>query len=350
MAKNKDTDLNELDDLLNGMQKKYGKESIRKPNEIEIVEVIPVGDISIDYALGVGGFPKGRIAEIYGLESSGKTTLALHAISEAQKMGLNTAFVDVEHALDPVYASNLGVDIDKMIISQPDNGEDALSIVNDLVASNKFGLVILDSVASLVTKAELEGEMGDSHMALNARLMSQAMRKLTAVISRSKCVVIFINQLRHKIGGYGNPEVTTGGNALKFYTSIRIEVRRGKINATKSEVDHNEIKSNDVTIKVVKNKVAPPFRKVEVPIVYGKGFDKIQSLVSMASSMNILTLKGSWYSYKDDNIGQGKEKTATYLVENPNVLQEIEQLTRDQLFPKLRKKIEETQIEETVKE
>jgi recombination protein RecA len=348
MAKEKEG----LDELIDSLQAKFGKGSFRRPNEIEVVDVIPVGDISIDYALGVGGFPRGRIIEIYGNPSAGKTTLTLHTIAEAQKQGLQTCFIDVEHALDPEYSANLGVDLSQLIISQPDNAEDALSIVHDLVESNRVGLIVLDSVASMVPKAELEGEMGQSHVALSARLMSQALRKLTAIISKTKCTVIFINQLRNKIGGYGNPEVTPGGEALKFYSSIRVEVRKGSINATKAEVDNNEVRSNDVTIKVVKNKVAPPFRKVIVPIVFGEGFDKIQSLISMSSHIGIIEKSGSWYSYKEKRLGQGKANVVTLLKDNPDLLKEIDSLTRKELFPKIdsKRSIVEEKVDEEVKD
>ena len=289
------------------------------------VEAIPTGALSLDIALGIGGVPRGRIIEIFGPESSGKTTLALHIIAEAQKMGGVAAFIDAEHALDPVYARKLGVDIDDLIVSQPDTGEQALEITESLIRSGALDVVVVDSVAALVPKAEIDGDMGDSHMGLQARLMSQALRKLAGAINKSKTVLIFINQLREKIGVmFGNPETTTGGRALKFYASVRMDIRR--IENIKQD---GEIKGNRVRVKVVKNKVAPPFREAEFDIVYGQGISKEGNILDMAVNLDIVEKAGSWFSYNGERIGQGRENVKKYLKENPEILDDIEGKVRD---------------------
>ena len=289
------------------------------------VEAIPTGALSLDIALGIGGVPRGRIIEIFGPESSGKTTLALHIVAEAQKMGGEAAFIDAEHALDPVYARKLGVDIDDLIVSQPDTGEQALEITESLIRSGALDVVVVDSVAALVPKAEIDGDMGDSHMGLQARLMSQALRKLAGAINKSKTVLIFINQLREKIGVmFGNPETTTGGRALKFYASVRMDIRR--IENIKQD---GEIKGNRVRVKVVKNKVAPPFREAEFDIVYGQGISKEGNILDMAVNLDIVEKAGSWFSYNGERIGQGRENVKKYLKENPEMLDEIEGKVRD---------------------
>ena len=289
------------------------------------IEAIPTGALSLDIALGIGGVPRGRIIEVYGPESSGKTTLALHIIAEAQKEGGEAAFIDAEHALDPVYAKKLGVDIDNLIVSQPDTGEQALEITESLIRSGALDVVVVDSVAALVPKAEIDGDMGDSHMGLQARLMSQALRKLAGAINKSKTVLIFINQLREKIGVmFGNPETTTGGRALKFYASVRMDIR--KIENIKQD---GEIRGNRVRVKVVKNKVAPPFREAEFDVVYGQGISKEGNILDMAVNLDIVEKAGSWFSYNGERIGQGRENVKKYLKENPEVLDEIETKVRD---------------------
>ncbi len=289
------------------------------------IEAIPTGALSLDIALGIGGVPRGRIIEVYGPESSGKTTLALHIIAEAQKEGGEAAFIDAEHALDPVYAKKLGVDIDNLIVSQPDTGEQALEITESLIRSGALDVVVVDSVAALVPKAEIDGDMGDSHMGLQARLMSQALRKLAGAINKSKTVLIFINQLREKIGVmFGNPETTTGGRALKFYASVRMDIR--KIENIKQD---GEIKGNRVRVKVVKNKVAPPFREAEFDVVYGQGISKEGNILDMAVNLDIVEKAGSWFSYNGERIGQGRENVKKYLKENPEILDEIEKKVRD---------------------
>ena len=289
------------------------------------VEAIPTGALSLDIALGIGGVPRGRIIEIYGPESSGKTTLALHVIAEAQKMGGEAAFIDAEHALDPVYARKLGVDIDNLIVSQPDTGEQALEITEALVRSGALDVIVVDSVAALVPKAEIDGDMGDSHMGLQARLMSQALRKLAGAINKSKTVLIFINQLREKIGVmFGNPETTTGGRALKFYASVRMDIRR--IENIKQD---GEVKGNRVRVKVIKNKVAPPFREAEFDIVYGQGISKEGNILDMAVNLDIVEKAGSWFSYNGERIGQGRENVKKYLKENPEMLEDIEEKVRE---------------------
>ncbi|MDR2247834.1 MAG: recombinase RecA [Treponema sp.] len=294
------------------------------------IEVIPSGSIMLDEALGIGGYPRGRIIEIYGPESSGKTTLALHAIAEAQKMGGIAAFVDAEHALDPIYAKNLGVNIDELWISQPDTGEQALEIAESLVRSGAVDVIVVDSVAALTPQAEINGDMGDAHMGLQARLMSQALRKLTAIMGKSRTILIFINQIRMKIGtSYGNPETTTGGNALKFYSSLRLEVRKVE---TIEKGDANAI-GNRVKVKVSKNKVAPPFRKVEMEIIFGKGVSAIGSILDAAVKYNLIDKKGAWYSYGEEKIGQGRDNVVAFLEGRPELIQEFEEKLRKIMFP-----------------
>lgn len=317
-----------LETALSQIEKAFGKGSIMKLGEQEAlqVEAISTGSLGLDMALGVGGVPKGRVVEIYGPESSGKTTLTLHIVAEAQKKGGTCAFIDAEHALDPVYARKLGVKVDELLISQPDTGEQALEIADTLVRSGAVDVIVIDSVAALVPKAELEGEMGDSHMGLQARLMSQALRKLTGSISRTNCTIIFINQIRQKIGVmFGNPETTTGGNALKFYASVRLDIRR--IGAIK---DKEEIVGNATRVKVVKNKVAPPFRVVEFEIMYGEGISKNGELIDLGVKAGIVEKAGSWFSYKDQRIGQGKENAKQFMKDNPKIADEIEATIRAQ--------------------
>lgn len=319
-----------LENALRQIEKDYGKGSIMKLGEAAAkmnIEVIPSGALALDIALGVGGVPRGRVIEIYGPESSGKTTVALHVIAEAQKMGGIAAFIDAEHALDPVYAKKLGVDIDNLLISQPDNGEQALEIAEALVRSGAIDIIVIDSVAALVPRAEIEGEMGDSHVGLHARLMSQALRKLTGIISKSRTTTIFINQIREKVGVmFGNPETTTGGRALKFYASIRLEVRKGE--AIKAG---NDVVGNRTKIKVVKNKVAPPFRQAEFDIMYGVGISREGSLVDIGTNMEIIAKSGTWYSYAGTRLGQGKENAKEYLKDNPQIASEIESKIRESL-------------------
>ena len=317
-----------LNNALAQIERQFGKGSIMKMGDFQermAYEVVPSGSIALDLALGVGGFPRGRVVEIYGPESSGKTTLALHAIAEAQKTGGTAAFIDVEHALDPTYAAALGVDLDNLLVSQPDTGEQALDIAEMLVRSNAVDVVVVDSVAALVTKAELEGDMGDAHVGLQARLMSQALRKLTACISRSKTVMIFINQLREKVGVmFGNPETTSGGRALKFYASIRLDVR--KLEQIKIGTD---VVGTRTRVKVVKNKVAPPFRQAEFDITYGRGISKMGSILDVALERNIVGKSGSWYTYGETRIGQGRENAKAFLEENLQLAEEITAKLRD---------------------
>lgn len=319
--------LKALDAAISQIEKQYGKGSVMKlgdtSNQMK-VETVPTGSISLDIALGQGGLPKGRIIEIYGPESSGKTTVALHAVAEVQKAGGIAGFIDAEHALDPVYAKNIGVDIDNLYISQPDNGEQAMEITETMVRSGAIDIVIVDSVAALVPKAEIDGEMGDSHVGLQARLMSQALRKLTAVISKSNCIVIFINQLREKIGVmFGNPETTTGGRALKFYASVRMDVRR--IEALKQQ---GEVVGNRTRIKVVKNKIAPPFKEAEFDIMFGQGISKEGDILDNAANLNIVNKSGAWYAYEGEKIGQGRENAKLFLKEHPEICAEIETKVR----------------------
>ena len=303
------------------IEKDFGKGSIMKLGEerIDNIEVIPSGSIALDHALGVGGYPRGRIVEIYGPESSGKTTLALHAVAEAQKQGGIAAFIDAEHAFDRFYAANLGVNVDDLLISQPDNGEQALDIADQLIRSAAVDIIVIDSVAALTPKAELEGDMGDNKVGLQARLMSQALRKLTATINKTKTTCIFINQLREKIGVmFGNPETTTGGNALKFYASVRLDIRKSS-----SIKDGDEVVGNEVKVKVVKNKVAPPFRRAEFEIMYGEGISRVGEVVDLGVDFGILEKSGSWYSYGGSKLGQGKDATKKILADNPELCEEI---------------------------
>ncbi|MCR4792339.1 MAG: recombinase RecA [Lachnospiraceae bacterium] len=317
-----------LEAALGQIEKQYGKGAVMRlgePGAQMKVETIPTGSISLDLALGQGGIPKGRIVEIYGPESSGKTTVTLHMIAEVQKRGGIAGFIDAEHALDPVYAKNIGVDIDNLYISQPDSGEQALEIAETMVRSGAIDIVVVDSVAALVPKAEIEGDMGDAHMGLQARLMSQALRKLTAVISKSNCVVIFINQLREKLGVmFGNPETTTGGRALKFYSSVRLDVRR-----IESIKQGGEVIGNRTRVKVVKNKVAPPFKEAEFDIMFGKGISMIGDILDVATNADIIVKSGAWFAYKGEKIGQGRENAKQYLEENPAVLAEIDKAVRE---------------------
>lgn len=314
------------------IDKQFGKGSIMRLGDAKDtleVEAIPSGSLLLDEALGVGGYPKGRIIEIYGPESSGKTTLALHAIAECQKAGGTAAFIDAEHALDPTYAKNLGVNIDDLWISQPDNGEQALEITESLVRSGAVDIVVIDSVAALTPQAEIEGDMGDSHMGVQARLMSQALRKLTGILAKSNCIIIFINQLRMKIGVmFGNPETTTGGNALKFYASVRMDVR--KIESIGKNQD--EIVGNRVRVKIVKNKVAPPFRKCELDIMFGKGISYVGSMLDAALKYELVEKSGSWFSYNGEKIGQGRDRTLEYFANNPAVTEELVQKLRTIMF------------------
>ncbi len=319
--------LKALDAAISQIEKQYGKGSVMKLGEganIQ-VETVPTGSISLDIALGQGGFPKGRIIEIYGPESSGKTTLALHAVAEVQKAGGIAGFIDAEHALDPKYAKAIGVDIDDLYISQPDNGEQALEITETMVRSGALDIIVVDSVAALVPKAEIDGDMGDSHVGLHARLMSQAMRKLTGIVSKTNCVVIFINQLREKVGVmFGNPETTTGGRALKFYASVRIDVRR--IEALKQ---NGEVIGNRTRAKIVKNKVAPPFREAEFDIMFGEGISREGDILDVATNLDIIQKSGAWYAYLGEKIGQGRENAKTFLKQNPDVCKEIADAIRE---------------------
>ena len=325
----KDDKLKALDAALSQIEKQYGKGAVMKlgdPTAQMNVETIPTGSLSLDIALGLGGIPKGRIIEIYGPESSGKTTVTLHMIAEVQKRGGIAGFIDAEHALDPVYAKNIGVDIDNLYISQPDNGEQALEITETMVRSGAIDIIVVDSVAALVPKAEIDGDMGDSHVGLQARLMSQALRKLTAVISKSNCTVIFINQLREKVGVmFGNPETTTGGRALKFYASVRLDVRR-----TETLKQGGEMVGNHVKVKVVKNKVAPPFKQAEFDIMFGTGISREGEILDLASECNVVNKSGAWYSYNGERIGQGRENVKIFLKDHPEICEEIEKQVRIQ--------------------
>lgn len=328
------------------IEKQFGDGTIMFMGENKHMDVehLPTGSLMLDLALGIGGLPKGRIIEVYGTESSGKTTLCLHAVAEAQKAGGMAAFIDVEHALDPVYAKNLGVDIDNLLVSQPDTGEQALEIIETLVRSGAIDIVVLDSVAAMATKAEIDGDMGDAHVGVQARLMSQAMRKLTAVIGKTNCVAIFINQIREKIGVmYGNPETTPGGRALKFYASVRIEVRKGEPLKNGAEVYGNRVKC-----KVVKNKVAPPFKTAEFDMIFGQGISRMGEIVDCAVEMGIIKKSGSWFSYDDMKIGQGRDKVFDFLKENPTLCAEVEQKVREEFLKKTRD--EEQNADEAPKE
>jgi recombination protein RecA len=327
--KDQSAKLKALELTLGKLEKSYGRGAVMKLGDrvIEDIEAIPTGSIGLDLALGIGGYPRGRVVEIYGPESSGKTTLTIHAIAEVQKQGGIAAFIDAEHAFDSVYAKNLGVDVDNLYISQPDNGEQALEIADHLISSGAVDLVVVDSVAALTPKSEIEGEMGDSKMGLHARLMSQALRKLTATISKTKCTVIFINQIRMKIGVmFGNPETTTGGNALKFYSSIRLDIRR--IGAIKNGED---IVGNRTRVKVVKNKVAPPFRKVEFDIMFGEGISRSGEVLDKAVDLNVVNKAGSWFSYDDTKLGQGRDAVKQMIADNPELAQEIETKIKEAL-------------------
>ena len=338
-----------LENAMRQIEKDFGKGSIMKLGEVAgklNIDVIPTGALSLDIALGVGGMPRGRVIEIYGPESSGKTTVALHVIAEAQKAGGIAAFIDAEHALDPQYAKRLGVDIENLLISQPDNGEQALDIAEALVRSGAIDVIVIDSVAALVPKAEIEGEMGDSHVGLHARLMSQALRKLTGIISKSKTTTIFINQIREKIGVmFGNPETTTGGRALKFYASIRLEVRR-----TEAIKQGNDTVGNRTKVKVVKNKIAPPFKQGEFDIMYGLGISREGCIVDIGSDMNIISKSGAWYSYGDNRLGQGRENVKDFFRQNPAIATEVETKIRETMLsgtPKPEESIDDA-AEETI--
>lgn len=324
----KDDKLKALDAAIANIERQYGKCTVMKlgdsANNMN-VETIPTGSLSLDIALGLGGVPKGRIVEIYGPESSGKTTVALHMVAEVQKRGGIAAFIDAEHALDPVYAKNIGVDIDNLYISQPDNGEQALEITETMVRSGAVDIVIVDSVAALVPKAEIDGEMGDSHVGLQARLMSQALRKLTAVVNKNNCIIIFINQLREKVGVmFGNPETTTGGRALKFYASVRMDVRR-----IESLKQGGEVIGNRTRVKVVKNKVAPPFKEAEFDIMFGQGISTEGDILDLAVNCNIINKSGAWFAYNDNKIGQGRENAKVFLKDNPQIMQEVAEKVRE---------------------
>lgn len=324
-----------LETALTQIKKQFGEGAVMRLGQSNgmHVDAISTGSLSLDLALGIGGLPRGRIIEIYGPESSGKTTLALHCVAEGQKMGGNAAFIDVEHALDPVYASALGVDVDSLLVSQPDTGEQALEITEALVRSNAIDVIVVDSVAALVPRAEIEGEMGDSHVGLQARLMSQALRKLAGAISKSNCVAIFINQLREKVGVvYGNPEVTPGGRALKFYSSVRLDVRKKEVLKSGTDIIGSRTK-----VKVVKNKVAPPFREVEFDIMYGQGISKVGDLLDLAERLEIVQKSGAWFSYNGTRIGQGRDNAKNFLRDNPDIFEEISELVRqnaDKLYAK----------------
>ena len=334
MAVKKDVDTKKeqaLNDAIKQIEKQFGKGSVMKLGDRAAVDVavIPTGSLTLDMALGIGGYPKGRIIEIYGPESSGKTTLTLHAIAEVQKQGGTAAFIDAEHAIDPVYAKNLGVNIDELILSQPDSGEQGLEIAETLVRSGAIDLVVVDSVAALVPQVELDGEMGDQQMGLQARLMSKALRKLSGVMNKTDCTIIFINQLREKIGVmFGNPETTPGGRALKFYSSVRVEIRRSE--AIKNGT---EIVGNKVNIKVVKNKVAPPFKSTSVDIIYGKGISRDGEVLDLAVEKDIVDKSGAWYAYKGEKIGQGRENAKRYLTEHPDIMNEITEAIKASLMP-----------------
>lgn len=342
----KEDKLKALDAAIAQIEKQYGKGSVMKLGDNSAnmnVETVPTGSLSLDIALGLGGLPKGRIVEVYGPESSGKTTVALHCVAEVQKRGGIAGFIDAEHALDPVYARNIGVDIDNLYISQPDCGEQALEITETMVRSGAVDIVVVDSVAALVPKAEIDGDMGDSHVGLQARLMSQALRKLTAVISKSNCIVIFINQLREKVGVmFGNPETTTGGRALKFYSSVRLDVRR-----TESLKQGGEIVGNHVRVKVVKNKIAPPFREAEFDIMFGQGISREGDVLDLAVNAGIVNKSGAWYAYEGDKIGQGRENAKTYIHENPAFFDMLEAKVRDFYFTQ--PEDEEAEVQEDLK-
>ena len=337
----KDEKRKALDAAMSQIEKQFGKGSVMKLGDYKAMEVeaIPTGALSLDVALGIGGIPKGRIVEIFGPESSGKTTLALHTVAEAQKLGGEAAFIDAEHALDPVYAKRLGVDIDNLIVSQPDTGEQALEIVEALVRSGAIDIIVVDSVAALVPKAEIDGDMGDAHVGLQARLMSQALRKLAGVLNKSKTVIVFINQLREKVGiMFGNPETTPGGRALKFYSSVRLDIR--KIENLKQD---GVVIGNRARVKVVKNKVAPPFREAEFDIMYGKGISKEGNVLDLAVNLDIIEKSGAWFSYNGSKIGQGRENAKIYLKENPKMMDEFEKKIRDNINKAFEQALDETE-------
>ncbi len=323
----KEEKLKALDAALAQIEKQYGKGSVMKLGDTSMrlnIEAIPTGSLSLDIALGIGGIPKGRVVEIYGPESSGKTTVALHMVAEVQKRGGSAGFIDAEHALDPTYARNIGVDTDNLYISQPDNGEQALEIAETMVRSGAMDIIIVDSVAALVPKAEIDGDMGDSHVGLQARLMSQALRKLTGVMNKTGCTVVFINQLREKIGVmFGNPETTTGGRALKFYASVRLDVRR-----TETLKAGGEVVGNHTKVKVVKNKVSPPFKEAEFDIMFGRGISRESDIIDIAVANNIIMKSGSWFSYNDEKIGQGRDNAKTFMTEHPEIMLEVENKIR----------------------
>ncbi len=350
MEKDNSEKMKALEMALGQIEKQFGKGSVMKLGEYQAmnVEAIPTGALSLDIALGIGGIPRGRIIEVYGPESSGKTTLALHMIAEAQQMGGEAAFIDAEHALDPVYAKHIGVDIDNLIVSQPDTGEQALEIAEALIRSGALDIIVIDSVAALVPKAEIDGDMGDSHIGLQARLMSQALRKLAGAINKSKCVIVFINQLREKVGVmFGNPETTAGGRALKYYASVRLDIR--KIENIKQD---GEVVGNRARVKVVKNKVAPPFREAEFDIVYGKGISKEGNILDIGVNLDIIEKSGSWFSYNGERIGQGRENVKKYLQDNPEVTKEIENKIRANFNEAFEKSLgeEEQEDQEEVEE
>ncbi len=340
--------LKALDVAVSQIEKQFGRGAIMKLGDSSVtmnVETVPTGSLGLDIALGLGGIPKGRIVEIYGPESSGKTTVTLHMIAEVQKSGGIAGFIDAEHALDPAYAKKIGVDIDELYISQPDNGEQALEIAETMVRSGAIDIVVIDSVAALVPKAEIDGEMGDAHMGLQARLMSQALRKLTAVISKSNCTVIFINQLREKLGVmFGSPETTTGGKALKFYASVRLDVRR--IEVLKQ---NGEFIGNRTRVKVVKNKIAPPFKEAEFDIMFGEGISREGDILDLAASSDIINKSGSWYAYQETKIGQGRENAKQFLKQNPEIMMEIEKKVREHFLPEIMGIVETKETKETKK-
>ena len=348
MEKQNSEKMKALEAALGQIEKQFGKGSIMKLGDFQAmnVEAIPTGALSLDIALGIGGIPRGRIIEVYGPESSGKTTLTLHMIAEAQKLGGEAAFIDAEHALDPVYAKHLGVDIDNLIVSQPDTGEQALEIAEALVRSGALDVIVIDSVAALVPKAEIDGDMGDSHIGLQARLMSQALRKLAGAINKSKCVIIFINQLREKVGVmFGNPETTAGGRALKYYSSVRLDIR--KVENIKQD---GEVVGNRAKVKVVKNKVAPPFREAEFDIVYGKGISKEGNILDIAVNLDIIEKSGSWFAYNGERIGQGRENVKKYLIDNPEVAKEVEEKIRANFNEAFEKSLGEETVEDEEEE
>ena len=339
MSNNNPEKMKALEAALGQIEKQFGKGSVMKLGDFQAmnVEAIPTGALSLDIALGIGGIPRGRIIEVYGPESSGKTTLALHMIAEAQKLGGEAGFIDAEHALDPVYAKHLGVDIDNLIVSQPDTGEQALEIAEALVRSGALDIIVIDSVAALVPKAEIDGDMGDSHIGLQARLMSQALRKLAGAINKSKCVIVFINQLREKVGVmFGNPETTAGGRALKYYSSVRLDIR--KVENIKQD---GEVVGNRARVKVVKNKVAPPFREAEFDIVYGKGISKEGNILDIAVNLDIIEKSGSWFAYNGERIGQGRENVKKYLADNPEIAKEVEEKIRANFYQAFEKSLGE---------